>query len=579
MKKNIILTAFALLLLYGCTGDMERIQTGTNTEELIYADAAKTRQILNNLYARTRLTQGSFSSFSGDGVTFLDCATDNAYAPIEYSSAHTHGKSTMSASDIAMNGGHPWTFYYNSIRNATLFIQKVDKSVLSDEEKASSKLQARFLRALYYAELYRWYGGVVLLGDEIISPTDLDRSRSTAEATVDYIVSELADVASQLPLEWDAPNYGRATKGAALAYIARTKLYAASKLNNPSMDRKKWEDARDALSAVMGLNIYDLYYDTQNPELSYAHYFCERKTKENIYTYLLAANATMHSNLPQGAPWNEKSYVGCTPTQNLVDAYDMKDGTEPITGYDANGQPIINKNSGYDDKNPYENRDPRLKMTIFYHGNTFDLNGSQQALDMTDVDDKSKSSGYLVLKYLDDRIGHKSSGNSNYDCNPQMIRYAEILLSYVEALNNLTGSHTVTFSDESTGTYTRDMNEMAKYFNMVRYRAGLPGLTTDELSSADKMFDIIVRERMIEFLHENRRFYDVRRWGIYLDTEKEPIVGMNTDGFEDEFFQRTTVNHLFARTRVADKKMVFLPIPRAELRKVPLMDQNPGWDN
>ena len=78
-----------------------------------------------------------------------------------------------------------------------------------------------------------------------------------------------------------------------------------------------------------------------------------------------------------------------------------------------------------------------------------------------------------------------------------MIRYAEILLSYVEALNNLTGSHTVTFSDESTGTYTRDMNEMAKYFNMVRYRAGLPGLTTDELSSADKMFDIIVRERML----------------------------------------------------------------------------------
>ena len=65
-------------------------------------------------------------------------------------------------------------------------------------------------------------------------------------------------------------------------------------------------------------------YDTQNPELSYAHYFCERKTKENIYTYLLAANATMHSNLPQGAPWNEKSYVGCTPTQNLVDAYEQE---------------------------------------------------------------------------------------------------------------------------------------------------------------------------------------------------------------------------------------------------------------
>ena len=187
--------------------------------------------------------------------------------------------------------------------------------------------------------------------------------------------------------------------------------------------------------------------------------------------------------------------------------------------------------------------------------------------------------GYVMKKYVHNDDAWSGTDATVLPKSFPIIRYAEILLSYVEALNNLTGSHTVTFSDESTGTYTRDMNEMAKYFNMVRYRAGLPGLTTDELSSADKMFDIIVRERMIEFLHENRRFYDVRRWGIYLDTEKEPIVGMNTDGFEDEFFQRTTVNHLFARTRVADKKMVFLPIPRAELRKVPLMDQNPGWDN
>ena len=556
MKKNIILTAFSLLLLYGCTGDMERIQTGTNTEELIYADAAKTRQILNNLYARTRLTQGSFSSFSGDGVTFLDCATDNAYAPIDYSSAHTHGKSTMSASDIAMNGGHPWTFYYNSIRNATLFIQKVDKSVLSDEEKASSKLQARFLRALYYAELYRWYGGVVLLGDEIISPTDLDRSRSTAEATVDYIVSELADVASQLPLEWDAPNYGRATKGAALAYIARTKLYAASKLNNPSMDRKKWEDARDALSAVMGLNIYDLYYDTQNPELSYAHYFCERKTKENIYTYLLAANATMHSNLPQGAPWNEKSYVGCTPTQNLVDAYDMKDGTEPITGYDANGQPIINKNSGYDDKNPYENRDPRLKMTIFYHGNTFDLNGSQQALDMTDVDDKSKSSGYLVLKYLDDRIGHKSSGNSNYDCNPQMIRYAEILLGYAETLNEL-----------------GDSKNAVKTVNLIRKRAGVGELDENKNWNKDELRQRIYKEYRVEFAFEDNRFFDARRWAKAEEWFSKPVYKVTVTGS----LENPTYTRSLLEERIFLSKCYHFPIPQQEVDNSQNIEQNAGW--
>lgn len=554
--KNIIISAFSLFLLYGCTGDMERIQTGTNTEEIIYADAAKTRQILNNLYARTRLTQGGFSSFSGDGVTFLDCATDNGYAPIEYSSAHVHGKSTMSAGDVALNGGHPWSFYYNSIRNATLFMQKVDKSVLSDEEKISSKVQARFLRALYYAELYRWYGGVVLLGDEIIEPVDLDRARSSAEATVDYIVSEMQDVAPQLPLEWDAPNYGRATRGAALAYIARTRLYAASKLNNPSMDRKKWEDARDALNAVMKLGIYDLYYDEDQRELSYAHLFSERKTKENIYTYLLALNTTMHANLPQTSPWNPNTYVGTVPTQNLVDAYDMKDGTEPISGYDANGNPIINPASGYDETNPCENRDPRLKMTIFYHGSTFDLDGSPRALDMTALDDKSKTSGYLVLKYLDDRIGHKSSGNTAYNCNPQMIRYAEILLGYAEALNEL-----------------GDTKNAVKTVNLIRKRAGVGELDETKQWGQEELRNRIYKEYRIEFAFEDNRFFDARRWMKAEEWFSKPVYKMTVTGdLENPVYTRGLLEE-----RIFLSKCYHFPIPQAEVDNSENIEQNSGW--
>lgn len=556
MKRNIILTVFSLLLLCGCSDDMERIQTGTNTEELIYADAAKTRQILNNLYARTRLTQGSFSCFSGDGVTFLDCATDNGYAPIEYSTAHTHGKSTMSASNIAMNGGDPWTFYYNNIRNATLFMQKVDGSVLSEEEKASSKVQARFLRALYYAELYRWYGGVVLLGDEIISPIDLNHSRSSADETVNYIISEMAAVASQLPQEWDAPNYGRATSGAALAYIARTRLYAASKLNNPSMDKGKWEAARDALAAVINLGIYDLYYDPENRELSYARYFCERKSKENIYTYLLGLNNTMHSNMPQGAPWTQGTYVGCVPTQNLIDAYDMKDGTEPIIGYDTNGQPIINPTSGYDDAAPYENRDPRLKMTIFYHGNTFDLDGNQTALDITTVDAKSQSSGYLVLKYLDDRIGHKSTGNTVYNCNPQMIRYAEILLGYAETLNEL----------GSTREAIRNMN-------LIRKRAGVGELEENKTWSKEELRERIYKEYRIEFAFEDNRFFDARRWAKAEEWFSKSVYKVNiSGGLTNPIYTRTLLEE-----RIFLPKCYRFPIPQKEIDNCPNIEQNTGW--
>ena len=579
MKKNIILTAFSLLLLYGCTGDMERIQTGTNTEELIYADAAKTRQILNNLYARTRLTQGSFSSFSGDGVTFLDCATDNAYAPIEYSSAHTHGKSTMSASDIAMNGGHPWTFYYNSIRNATLFIQKVDKSVLSDEEKASSKLQARFLRALYYAELYRWYGGVVLLGDEIISPTDLDRSRSTAEATVDYIVSELADVASQLPLEWDAPNYGRATKGAALAYIARTKLYAASKLNNPSMDRKKWEDARDALSAVMGLNIYDLYYDTQNPELSYAHYFCERKTKENIYTYLLAANATMHSNLPQGAPWNEKSYVGCTPTQNLVDAYWSADGhTVPAapsiearaTAYDKMVADVKKETAEegstpfltfvakkttdgtltkYDYMKEYRNRDSRMYASILFPFKTWhETNyGAGYAYEWIKGGNNESKTGFNYRKMVALTTDSKDNANAagDYPC----IRYAEILLIYAEAHTQTTG-------------YDQSVRDA---LNDLRDRCGMPDVPAT--LTKDEALNLIRRERRVELAGEGFRGDDMTRYeDSYWESEMNNVPISMPDG-------ETVI------TMKWSSRMRLKPIPQTAITLNPLLenDQNPGY--
>ena len=555
MKKELTIVALSLLLFGGCAGDMERIQTGTNTEELVYADAAKTRQLLNNLYGRTRLTQAGFSYFSGDGNTFLDCATDNAYAPIEYSSAHTHGKSTMSASDIAINGGHPWPYYYNSIRNATLFMQKVDGSVLSEEEKASSKLQARFLRALYYAELFRWYGGVVLLGDEIIPALDLTRSRSTVEATVDYIVSEMGEVAKRLPVSWDALNYGRATKGAALAYKARTLLYAASKLNNPSMAEDKWRAAKTALEEVINLGEYDLYYNENNPSLSYARLFSERKTKENIYTYLRAQNADMHKNLPQGAPWNQNTYVGTVPSQNLVDAYDMLNGVEPITGYDANGAPIINPESGYDDTNPYANRDPRLKMTVFYNGSTFDLSGKQNGLGMTNMDEKSKSSGYLVLKYLDDRIGHKDTGNTVYDCNPQMIRYAEILLGYAEVLNEL-----------------GQTEEAVKKVNLIRKRAGVGSLPLTGWTK-DKLRERIYKECRIEFAFEDNRFFDARRWMKAEEWFSQPVYKVTVTGsMEKPIYKRSLLEE-----RIFLSKCNRFPIPQKEIDNCKNIEQNPGW--
>jgi len=157
-----------------------------------------------------------------------------------------------------------------------------------------------------------------------------------------------------------------------------------------------------------------------------------------------------------------------------------------------------------------------------------------------------------------------------------IIRYAEILLIYAEALNQLTQSHNITLG-ENTYTVGRDQSKIQGAFNQVRYRAGLPGLNASELASSAKVQELIERESMIEFLFENRRYYDVRRWAKYEDSEREPIVGMNIEAPLNGYFQRVSVNSRIVRERVVDRKMIFLPVSQNEVRKVKDFDQNPGW--
>jgi hypothetical protein len=184
--------------------------------------------------------------------------------------------------------------------------------------------------------------------------------------------------------------------------------------------------------------------------------------------------------------------------------------------------------------------------------------------------------GYVVKKFIHPNDAFTGENARQMGKAFGIIRYAEILLSYAEALNNLTGTHTVKLGDEEY-TVSKDVAEMGRAFNQVRHRAGLPGASTDELNNPVTFFELIKQERMIELLHENRRYYDVRRWGIYVEEDSQLITGMNTDATKENFYRRVVVNSVRASTRVADKKMVLLPIPKDEVRRMPSFDQNPGW--
>jgi SusD family. len=294
-------------------------------------------------------------------------------------------------------------------------------------------------------------------------------------------------------------------------------------------------------------------------------------------------------------------------TQKVVDAYRMADGRDITnssaeypyseTGFVGGADKTF---SNYTLKGTvskmYANREMRFYASIGFSGCLWTANSFSESSRRNLVVDyyydglggKANSentatlyavTGYVPRKYIHEDDAWKYTGAQQVTKAFPIIRYAEILLSYVEALNNLTKSYTLTDDENEQHTFTRNIDEIKFYFNQVRFRAGQPGLTDEEASDPETVQKLIERERMVEFLFENRRYYDVRRWGIYEDSENELIMGMNTDADADDYFQRTAVNSPKARNRIVNKKMVFMPISLSELRKSPSLDQNPGWSN
>jgi hypothetical protein len=298
-------------------------------------------------------------------------------------------------------------------------------------------------------------------------------------------------------------------------------------------------------------------------------------------------------------------YSGLCVTQKVIDAFRMVDGRDISNSsaeypYLTTGTLGRNVTFSADYQlrasvhNMYINREMRFYASIgfsrrFWPCNSTSDNNHKNIEASYEVDGNSGKNisqsttnypvtGYVLTKFIHPDDAWAGAGAQRMAKSFPMIRYAEILLSYAEALNNLTQSHS--FTDETTGetyTFSRDRNEIAKAFNQVRYRAGLPGVTDEELDSPSKLQEALERERMIEFLFEDRRYFDVRRWGKYEETENELVMGMNVDVSGDAYYTVVPINHAYARNRVVDRKLVLFPLELDEVRKSPSLDQNPGW--
>ena len=552
-----------LLIMTSCKKRDFLEQTVTNTlnEESVFTDSARTMDALVGIYDDI----GNFAAHNRFSTSGLAAASDEAESSLQGGGAEFIKWATGSISAINTNND-VWPVCYANIRSVNVFLKNISRSPLSAPLKERVSGEARFLRAWYYFQLVKHFGGVILVGDNIYNPDDaLPGKRNTYEECVNYITSECDATANILPLVHLSQDYGRITKGACLALKSRILLYAASPLFNggqvatdaqlkivtgyAAADNQRWLKAALAAEDVQNLNAYQLSEDNVTAAgFGFYRVFPLRKNTEYILAKMLPLNKDLETFYD---PSSRSGSANAFPYQELVDDFGMK-----------NGKPITDPTSGYNPADPYTNRDPRLAYSVLYNGGLrMDRNTKKRTpvYTYTGSPDGGSKTGYYVLKMLDSASINVAGFPSTQRCFP-LIRYAEILLNRAEALNEFQGPTTVVYDLVSA----------------IRKRAGLVPFQLPAGLTQDQMRQRIRNERRIELAYEEHRFWDVRRWKIAEQTDNRVLNGMQVTRLANGTF---TYKVIPVRQHSFRPGMYLFPIPQSEINKSAdgSLLQNPGW--
>ncbi len=541
--------------LSSCNGFLDREEDSFIDKTATFDSYNRTKQYLT--YAYTLLPEG-LNRFSREAL--LASATDDAEFAIESADIQQFNNGSWNALN---NPDDVWNRYYSGISKCCTLLENTDHVNLDisrlDPDKqveyANSlkdirmwRAEARFLRAYFHFELLKRYGPIPIVTSTLsINGNYENTPRPTMKEVVDFIAKECDIAADTLELTpWRNVNdaFGRATKGAALALKSRLLLYAASPLyvdfgdtneaNKPT-DVALWKSAADAAKAVIDLNQYEL-------ASSYADLFKnDFQNKEYIFVRRYVANSDFEkSNFP--VSFGGKG--GTNPSQNLVDDYEMLDGTP----FDWNDPAKAAQ--------PFENRDARLGATILM--NMAPFKGKKVATYPEGADaspnPNATKTGYYLRKFLNEDVNIQTGGSSSGHVVP-LFRLAEIYLNYAEALNECDPTNP----------------DIALYLNKVRNRASLPNVSA---LSQEQMRAVIQHERRVELAFEEHRSWDVRRWKIASSTLGAPLMGVQ---IERKPLGGYTYMPVKVEQRVFQPKMYWYPIPQSEVLKLKQWKQNNGW--
>lgn len=467
-----------------------------------------------------------------------------------------------------------WSAAYTGIGRTNYFLNNYQRATgVKEEVRERYAAEAYFYRAYNYWILTSLFGDVPLITSELnVESPDVFRGRDSRKDVIDRITKDLEDHYKALPeyVAAGSSDFGRVSQCAALALLSRIYLYNG-----------RYEDAVSACERAMSSTYYKLY-NTGHPDVDYVNLFnytgrASRNpaNKETliafVYNYDLGESSRTSHNLSREC-WVPNDYARFTPTASMIECYLTKDGK------------IWDPNSATSYEDVFKDRDPRMTQSILAPGTKWEggESGDMLSTDKTVFTypkfDNSKDgcmsyTGYYMRKYVEPSTV-KDVGHDDNDI--VLIRYAEVLLNYAEA-------------KEQLGTLTQ--SDIDKTINLLRDRVGMAHLKLSEIPAGSDIRTEIRRERRVELFFEGHRYFDIIRWkqGEILG---EDLLGVRKDYLDPARLKEGIIGNLKWKTVNGKEYLVLesgrtfnpeknylLPVPFTQMQLNPqLAPNNPGWN-
>lgn len=541
--KNILIILGLSFILFSCEDFLTRNHPTGITDDDFWETSNQVENALGLCYRLPHGTHHYTAPYAS--VVHAEGLTDNSYHGADYEGWIVRAANgTITAEDGKVK--EFWQEYYKVIRNCCRLLENIDKAFFVEEaEREKIRGEAIILRAYFHWELFKYYGlseGIPIV-DHTLTPNENFMARSSVETVVDFLLGELdkAIAINDLPFKYDDSRKTKVDKSVAYS------LKAIIALNTGRLDV-----AITAAKKVIDSGEYELFYTSMtddDPGKNFRDLFRSvgQNNKERI---LYTASGLKEAFFRLAGPGLGQQ---CTawPTLSLVNAFETLQGKTPeMLGKDS--LDIYSKDPLWNN-----NRDPRLYATIVVPGDntsfssyTYDPWGDgSEAIGQPNA----SRTGFMLKKFIDPLDRNKPYSGSN---NFYIIRYAEILLTYVECLIE-------------TGQWQNP--DVLKYINDIRKRAGQIEVTANEYNSQEKVRELLRRERRVELAYEGSRYLDIRRWGIASDVMNGPLYG----AVNPKTGERT---QLEIRSYKVGKNEV-LPLPQSELLANDNLKQNQGYES